>query len=181
MKSWQYILLGVLGGFVASGLAILVASPAHRTALAVTQSTPSMSIVVDVDGYVLRPGVYTLQTGDRINDAISAAGGFRDGADTYEINLASFLSDGQKILVPKTDDVLSSPSDNIGGENRVNLNSATVEDLIGLPGIGEQKANAIIEYRASYGNFSSIEDLLYVPGIGQSLLDTIRDYVTVEK
>lgn len=181
MKPWQFILLGLLCGLVAAGLVLLIASPSARISLTVAQSTQSASIQVDVDGSVLHPGVYTLQIGDRINDAIQAAGGLTNDSDTTGINLAAYIKDGQKILVPGNTHGSSSPVASDAQIQLLNLNSATLDELVELPGIGEQKANAIIEYRSTYGDFASLEDLLYVPGIGQSLLDTIRNYVTVGK
>lgn len=181
MKPWQLILVGLLFGFIAVGLVLLVASPIARIPLTITPSDPSASITVDVDGSVLQPGVYTMQSGDRVNDAIQAAGGLAPDADTTGINLAAFIRDGQKILVPGKTGASIPLAASDPQTQLLNLNTATSDELVELPGIGEQKANAIIQYRSAYGDFSSIDDLLYVPGIGQSLLDTIRNYVTVEK
>jgi competence protein ComEA len=179
MKSWQLVLLGTLFGLLTAGLVLLVATRPVKSAVTILQPSQSTTIMVDVDGAVIHPGVYELSVGSRINDAVQSAGGFSPIADSSGVNLAAVLRDGEKILIPEitaTEKLVDLPnSDSI----LVNLNTATADELEQLPGIGPQKASAIITYRESYGNFETISDLLYVPGIGQSIIDTINNYVTV--
>jgi len=180
MKSWQLLIMGLLFGLISAGLVLLVASPTKTTPLSVIQPTADPDILVDVSGAVAHPGVYELQLGDRVNDAIQAAGGLLPYSSTVNINLAAYIRDGQKIYIPGKDVQL--PESAIQPDaSLLDLNRATLDDLIQLPGIGEQKAEAILQYRNQYGNFLAVDDLLYVPGIGDSLLDTLRKYVTVEK
>ena len=181
MKAWQSILLGILLGVITSGAVLLIAAPVRSTPLEIVPSTQASSLIVDVEGKVLHHGVYEFKPGDRVNDAIQAAGGLAAGANTESINQAALLTDGEKILVPESNEFgLATPSVPIA-DQLLNLNSATEDELNQLPGIGEQKARAILQYRSDYGGFVSVDDLIYVPGIGQSLLDTLRNYVTVEK
>jgi competence protein ComEA len=181
MKDWQLILVGILLGVILSGAVLLIASPARSIPLSIVKSTQDSALIIDVAGKVSHPGVFELKPGDRVMDAIQAAGGLAAGANTESINLAALLNDGEKILVPaSTESAVESPAATNAGRT-LNLNTATADELDLIPGIGEQKAQAIIQYRSDYGNFSSVDDLIYVPGIGQSLLDTLRNYVTVEK
>lgn len=180
MKSWQLVLLGTLFGLLAAGLVLLVATRPVESAVTILHPSQTTSITVDVGGAVLRPGVYDLPVGSRINDAVQLAGGFTPTADSTAVNLAAVIRDGEKILIPEitttTDELVDISNTD---SSLVDLNTATVDELEQLPGIGPQKASAIVTYRESYGNFQTISDLLYVPGIGQSIIDTFSNYVTV--
>lgn len=179
MKSWQWVLLGTLFGLLAAGLVLLVATRPVKSAVVILHPSQSSSITVDVSGAVMDPGVFDLPVGSRVNDAVKLAGGFSPSADSSGVNLAAVIRDGEKILIPEsvsTEKLVDlSNTDSI----LMNLNTATMDELEQLPGIGPQKASAIVSYRESYGNFQTISDLLYVPGIGQSIIDTISNYVTV--
>ena len=135
-------------------------------------------LVVHVAGAVKNPGVYTLQEGDRIEDAITQAELLPE-ADADALNRAALLSDGQKIVVPFQQDLNSINQGSINQEvqyedisttvytsEKVNLNTATITQLMTLPGIGEVKAQAIIRYRQEHNGFQTIEELLQVNGIG---------------
>lgn len=132
------------------------------------------TVVVHVDGAVACPGVYELAgAGARVNDAVLAAGGLVEGADTSTINLASPVEDGSKVHVPTADELASvttgdayAASGEASGE-LVNINTATSEQLQSLPGVGEATAAAIIQDRERDGPFSSCEDLMRVSGIGE--------------
>ena len=133
------------------------------------------SICVDVEGEVKSPGVYTLAIGSRVSDAIKAAGGFSKDAYAPAINQARELSDGEQIVVRSEDEaaeVFQGSDDSL-----VNLNTATKEELMTLPGIGESKATDIISYREAKGGFSAIEDIMKVPGIKTGLFEKIKDKV----
>jgi len=139
------------------------------------------TVVVHVDGAVANPGVYELSGASvRVNDAVLAAGGLAEGADTSTINLASLVEDGSKIHVPTAEELVSTTSadaDVASGEvtgssgaasgGLVNINTATAEQLQSLPGVGEATAAAIIQDRGQNGPFSSCEDLMRVSGIGE--------------
>ncbi len=127
------------------------------------------SIVVDVKGNVVSPGVYTLPAGSRVQDAITAAGGFCNEEDGLQINLAKKLTDGEMILVGPVEQQ----------SNLININTAGAEELDSLPGIGEVLSQRILQYREEYGSFYTIEDLKNVQGIGNSVFDKLKDLITV--
>jgi len=179
MKPWQLLVLGTLFGLLAAGLVLLVAARPVKSAIVVLHPTQRTSITVNVDGAVANPGVYEIPAGARIIDAVQAAGGTIASADTTGVNLAALASDGEKILIPVITPDRNPADTPAANSSLLDLNTATAEELDQLPGIGPSKADAIINYRESYGHFKTISDLLYVPGIGQSIIDSISNYVTV--
>ena len=165
-----------------------VDAPAVAIDVATTSSTPG-TIVVHVTGAVNQPGVYELTAGQRVEDALAAAGGPTARGDPNALNLAAPVADGDRIEVPILGNASSAPSAGgithspagTGGSTStepVDLNAATPDDLERLPGIGPATATAIVEFREHNGPFSSIDQLLDVPGIGPAKLDAIRDLVT---
>jgi competence protein ComEA len=146
--------------------------------------TPSGApLIVDVAGWVHRPGVYEFDPGARVIDAVELAGGAREGADLALLNLAAPLTDGQQILVPKEGQApAAAPGGAVPGGSTgtlVNVNTADATALETLNGVGEVLAAAIITYRDEQGPFTSVEQLEEVPGIGPSTLEEIRDQVTI--
>jgi competence protein ComEA len=145
-------------------------------------------LVVHVAGAVVTPGVYRLPNGSRIHDAIGAAGGAVPEADLHRLNLAAPLEDGVRVLVPRPGDPAetspSAPSPNAGGgassRGKVNLNSATAEELAGLPRVGPVLAQRIVEYRQQHGRFASPEDLDAVPGVGAKMLESLLPLVVAQ-
>jgi competence protein ComEA len=151
---------------------------------AATSPSPSPAdILVYVTGWVRKPGVYQLHQGERVVDAIRMAGGPKPGADLASVNLAAFLTDAQQITVAKRGaaPVGGSGTSGTGPAEAapVNLNTATLEELETLPGIGPALAQRIIDYRAEHGPFGSVDDLMNVSGIGEKRLADIRSKVTV--
>jgi competence protein ComEA len=145
-------------------------------------AAPTEPILVDVAGWVRRPGVYEFTGGARVIDAIEAAGGARPGAQLQALNLAAPLADGTQVLVPREGAPLPSPAlgaGTVASGGLVNVNTATAEELETLPGIGEVTAQAIIDHRTENGPFTSVDQLLDVTGIGDVTLENIRDLVTV--
>ena len=143
-------------------------------------------IYVHIDGEVKNPGVYKMKIGDRVNDAIQAAGGLTENADKGRINLATKLRDEMKIHISKigeTNSDLSNESkdDNSEGNNSklININTASKEELCKLTGIGENKAKLIIEYREKK-KFTKIEDITKVSGIGKKTFEKIKNDITVD-
>jgi competence protein ComEA len=174
MKAFINIVCGVLIGMLAAGIIWLAASQPRGDPIALLPtSTPGM-LTVYVSGAVATPGVFTLTEDSRVEAAIQAAGGFAPGAEQEQINLAAMLKDGQQIDVPG---VIDTSHVNAG---RVNVNTATVNDLDALPGIGPTTAQTIVDYRLRHGPFQIIQDLQNVPGIGPATYDRIKDYITVE-
>lgn len=149
------------------------------------------TVCVDVVGAVRHPGVYVLAAGMRVAAAVEAAGGARDGAATDAINLAAKVEDGQQIVVPTKEQVADGtavlgagmPAAGTGAHPaavaKVDLNSADVTQLDGLPGIGPATAAKIVADRQTNGRFKSVEDLTRVPGIGPKKLDSLKDLIVV--
>jgi competence protein ComEA len=132
-------------------------------------------LVVDVAGAVRRPGLYTLATGTRVDDALAAAGGATARADVTAVNLAAPLADGEQVVVPARG---ASAASGASGSTVVDLNSATAEQLDALPGIGPATAEKIIAYRQQHGAFHSLDELDAVSGIGPSKLAELKGLVT---
>ena len=145
-------------------------------------------VVVYVCGEVNDPGVYHLPNKSRVCDAIESAGGMTDDAGRDFWNLASEVYDGQMIYVPTKEEVESGSvpkpdTENTvvssGNSSKININTASKEELMTLTGIGESKADNIIKYRQENGSFSAVEDLTNVSGIGESIFNKIKDSITV--
>ncbi len=142
-------------------------------------------LYVYVCGAVRNPGVFSFQDGARVWEAIEAAGGFSENARQDYWNQAMILSDGQMIYVPRVDDEIESFSSETGvpseenSDGRININTASKEMLMELPGIGESKAESILSFREENGNFGSVEDIMNVPGIKEALYNKIKDYIRV--
>lgn len=144
------------------------------------------TITVHITGEIKYPGVVVLKNGDRIVDAIEAAGGETENADLDRVNLAYVLNDGDKIYIPNKNEEeekgnIITTENEIGQEKKItiNINTATLEELIKLPGIGEATANKIIEYRKQNGKFQNIEELKNVPGIGNSKFENLKNEIRV--
>lgn len=138
------------------------------------------SIKVHVVGAVASPGLYDLLPGCRTAEAIEAAGGPSPAADLDRINLAAKVADGQQLVVPQVGVAGGSqPGAPAAADAPVNLNSADIDELTTLDGIGPKTAQKIIDYRQEHGGFSSIEELMDVPGIGTGKFDQIKDRVVV--
>jgi competence protein ComEA len=161
-----------------------------KRAVAVASPSPSPAVVfVHVVGRVHRPGVYELHEGDRVIDAIRAAGGAKQDADLRSINLAALLTDGEQIIVwkrgaPGDPFSVSGPAGSSGSGSGgppalINVNTATLDQLESLPGIGPSLGQRIIDYREQHGPFASVDDLLNVSGIGDQRLADLRPLVTV--
>lgn len=133
---------------------------------------------IHIDGEVINPGLYEFQKDDRIDDAIKKAGGLTDSASTKNINLSQRLEDEMKINIPSND----SNQDNMTTENSnislININSATKDELMSLPGIGETRANSIIEYREE-SSFKKIEDIMNISGIGEKTFEALEELITI--
>lgn len=128
-------------------------------------------LVVYVSGAVRRPGVVRLRDGDRVGDAIDAAGGARSSANLEAVNLAARLADGQQVTVPRRGAGVAGASAAAGP---ISLSTATPEQLDGLDGVGPGLAQKIIDYRTQHGGFRSIDELGEVPGIGEKRLESLR-------
>lgn len=144
--------------------------------------TPAGEIVVDVAGKVRRPGIVTLPAGSRVHEAIRAAGGLRPGATTAGLNLARKLVDGEQVVVgrpPAPTGPAPSGGATGGPGVAVDLNTATLEQLDGLPGVGPVLAQRILDYRDEHGGFRTVAQLKNVSGIGPSRFADLERKVRV--
>ena len=188
LERFQGVIFGALFLAIVGGVAALVWNrpapveivviPPAPTATAAPTQTPA-PVRVYVSGAVNRPGVYTLPWGALAQDALVAAGGAQASADLRRVNLARALRDGDQVDVPEQGTV-SAPAESVERIGPVNLNTATLEELDSLPGIGPALAGRIIAYREANGGFSSVEQIVEVSGIGATLLERLVDYLTVE-
>ena len=164
--------------------------------LTIEEEVEGEKIAIHIIGEVKKEGIVYLEKGSRIVDAIKEAGGATKEADLSQINLAYELQDGQKIYIPNKNEKISeyitrSSGNNViiegnnssvqteGKENKVNINTANLNELDSLPGIGPSLAKRINEYREENGNFKSIEELQNVKGIGDAKYSDIKDNVTL--
>jgi competence protein ComEA len=160
------------------------AAAAPRASLEVRgEEDAGAALVVHVAGAVRRPGVYRLRTGARVADAVRRAGGARRRADLGAVNLAAELQDGRQVLVPLRARGGGVAAAAAGGATPpgvpLDLNTATLEQLDALDGIGPATAQQILDYREAHGGFGSVEELDQVPGIGETRLAALREKVRV--
>ena len=154
----------------------VIAAPAPLEMESISQQT----LMVDVAGAVMNPGVYSLPLNARVFEAIKAAGGLKKGADTSDINQARILRDGEQIYVyPTTTSSGGVARPAVRKNGPVMINRATVKDFESLDGIGPVLANRIVSYRKINGPFAAVEDLLKVPGIGQSKFAQFKEKLRV--
>ncbi len=146
-------------------------------------------VYVDVKGSVKHPGLYRFSANERIFDAIAKAGGALPEADLNQVNLAQPLIDGSAVRIPKKGEPLSgspcpcsgpsTPASGPSAHGKVNINMASLQDLMTLPGIGESRAQTIIAYRTKNGPFRSPDDLKHVSGIGDKMYERLKDRIAV--
>lgn len=153
------------------------------------EKTTIQEIVVDLKGAVKKEGVYHLPLESRLTDLIEMAGGLKESADPKAINLAQKLSDGSVIYVAQkgearavnlTENLSSQSSQDEGGKGKVNINKASIADLQKIPGIGEKRAQEIIEAREAAGGFKKLEDLLKISGIGKKTLEKLKNEISLD-
>ncbi len=133
-------------------------------------------IYIYVCGAVEREGVYKLSAGSRVYEAVEMAGGFREDAAKSEVNQAEVLVDAARVYVPTITEVAAEETHNDG---KINLNKATKEELMTLPGVGASRAESIIQYRNENGGFKSIEEIMQISGIKEGLFEKIKDLIKV--
>jgi competence protein ComEA len=192
---WRWGLAGDAGGGATpagvGGASQRPSAGLSKEASASGRPSAPETVTVHVVGAVRRPGVYALRSGSRAADAVAAAGGLLGNADQAAVNLARVVADGEQIAVPVQGAVgaggagaggAGGGAGGAGGRGvaggKVDLNTATVEQLDTLPGVGPATAQKIVADRTENGPFRSVEDLLRVPGIGAKKLDALKDLVT---
>ena len=187
LKSILYMAAGILFGLFVALLIYVVSRNPRGQAVILRPAPTEKPIVVHVTGAVPRPGVYALAKGSRVQDAISAAGGFLADAEKSGINLARALEDGEQLDIPYaegaspvigTEAPAFAPTESSNSE-LVNINTASQTELETLPGIGPTTAQKIIQYREQNGPFVNTQDIINVPGIGPGTYERIKDLITV--
>lgn len=188
-----YFAMILLFAVVLAGTVLVLRRPEPSPMLILTPTprpTPTVAlIVVDVRGAVARPGVYKFPAGSRLQDALAQAGDLLPNADTSGLNPARKLIDGEQITVYLVGQAPPTSAPTAGGRTAaatktppglVHLNSATVDELDALPGVGPTIAQRIVDYRDQNGSFEQIEDLKRVHGIGDALFAQIKDLITLQ-
>ena len=157
-----------------------------KEASSVSGQKEDAQVQVYVCGEVVAPGVYRLDGGTRICDAVEAAGGFTEKASREYWNLAEPLTDGQMIFFPTEEEAKErkESAERAGAfeqesDSRININTANVAELTAIPGIGETRAEAIVAYRLEHGDFSQVEDIMKVSGIKNALFEKMKEYITI--
>lgn len=184
------VVITALAVTVAIGILRTTTAPVETVTITETDAPLATSpsgapVYVHVSGAVALPGLYRLDEGARVVDAVSAAGGFGDAADQAAVNLARVVSDGEQLHVPVIGEAPPpAPAPGAAGGatapgGKVDLNSADLATLDTLPRIGPAMAQRIIDWRDQNGRFTSVDDLLAVPGIGDKMLAALRELVTV--
>ena len=189
-----YVGYGLLIALVVTGaLLVITRQPAGQPVQLQPPPSP-LPVRVHVTGAVNAPGVYSLPPGSIVQDALAAAGGPTSQADVQRLNLAQRLQDGEQVFVPTLAPSAAAPATSAPASgaatgqpsaatppvaNRLNINTATVTDLVGLPQIGPALAQRIVDYRNAHGPFRAIEDIMQVSGIGPATFADIKDLITV--
>ena len=173
---------------------VMVTNAVNTTRVEEATTMMPQNCYVDIKGEVLRPGVYEFSCESRIQEVIKKAGGFTEEADEIKINLAQKISDQMQIIVPNLNSKqeggvtegnsekgnLSNTTPSNLKQGTVNINTATLEELQTIKGIGKKKAEAILQYRKEHGAFRTKEDLLQVKGIGKKALEAIESQVNFQ-
>jgi competence protein ComEA len=194
MKNVIYTLVGVMAGFALAGMLLFVSRTPAGEPIVLQPAPTKEPIAVHIIGAVPRPGLYEFAEGSRVQDAIDAAGGLLTSANVDSVNLAALLEDGQQLDIPykagadssneNGDDALvlpgatEKPDASEAGQDLVNINTASAEELDNLPGIGPTIAQRIVEYREANGSFQTIDDLMNVSGIGPSTFENIKELIS---
>lgn len=164
---------------------IQVISKSNKNAILEKEENNGKAIYVYICGEVKNPNVYILKEGDRMMQLIEMAGGFKEAADIYSVNLAEKLRDEQRVIIPSKISIQGKAGINpfsgisVSNNNLININTATKEQLKTLPRIGDAYAERIIEYREKNGYFKDIKDIKKVSGIGEKMFENLKDKITV--
>lgn len=189
MSTLLKIAFGVFCGLLSAGILFLVSGEPRGEPITLEPPPTAAPIAVYVTGEVRNPGVFILSPGSRVQDAILAAGDFLDTAEYQNINLAAYLEDSSHIHIPAISAIVptvtfSTPFS--GGVRssfvgiKININTASQQELESLPSIGPEYAHRIIAFREVYGPFETIEAIQKVYGIGPATYENIKDLITVE-
>lgn len=193
-KYWQFLLAGVAIVLLICIAYIMSFSSKNTddsvlTNITLESSSPassesvkhkSSSIIVDIKGAVKKPGIYKISNELRVNDVVNLAGGLCENAEIKGINLAQKIADEMVIYVPFIGEKIENDiTTNTKNDDKININTATQEELQKISGIGQKKSEDIVNYREANGGFKSIDELKNVSGIGAATIEKIREYVTI--
>ncbi|MBT3389738.1 MAG: competence protein ComE [Chloroflexi bacterium] len=192
MKNWGLIAIGVLFGLLGAGAVLIASSPPRGIPIDLLPPPTPVPIRVHISGAVAQPGVVALPPESRVQDAIAAAGGFSEDAQTENLNLAALLEDGSQVIVPivasanntpavaESSPIIADPPQGESVAQIVNINTASQAELETLPGVGPVTAEKIIAYRQENGAFSIIEEIQNVSGIGPATFEKMKPLITVD-
>src|SRR5512138_3889958 len=184
LKSILYLAAGIMFGLFVAALVWVVARNPTGEAVILRPAPTDKPVIVYITGAVPRPGVYALPRGARVQDAISAAGGFLAEAEKSQINLAALVDDGEKLDIPYLEGsipVIGTPVPEVvtSTTELININTASLAELDTLPGVGPTTAQKIIDYREQNGPFVNAEDIINVSGIGPGTYERFKNLITV--
>lgn len=185
MKHWLSFVTGAFVGISILSVIYAAANQPRGEVINILPAPTAAPLMIQVAGEVQQPGIYTLPRGARVQDAVQAAGGFTTEANQSGVNLAARLRDGEKVLIPGKTATRSESADESSPETVVvnfpiDLNTATLEELDQLPGIGPSRAQDILNYREQHNGFSQVEEIKDVPGIGDTTYERMKDLIYVE-
>jgi competence protein ComEA len=190
-KRWYGLLLAMLAAVAIMLLRNNEITEKEQAPILVEQNVPQAAqeregekktVMVDIKGAVVHPGVYETRDTARVNDVVVLAGGFTEEADETKVNLAAKVHDEMMIYVPVRGEANAPsavPSLQTDDSNKIYINTASEQEISQLPGIGKTKAQAIIAYRKEHGPFQKAEDLLNVAGIGEKTFEKIKEHIVV--
>ncbi len=175
VKTWLWWFLSVAVMAAIVGLALFSWIDSRKVPVITFAATPRTQVAVDIRGAVSTPGVVFVDPGDRLIDVVNEAGGLSPNADLALINLSSRVWDGQMIVLP----TIPPAGTDHSSSSQVNINTATVQELTQLPGIGDVLAGRIVAYREENGPFQSVDELVNVDGISDTKLEELRPFIRV--
>ena len=177
-----YVLVALAALVLMGGVALATRRPdTVPLAVRTPPASPTVAVLlrVHVSGAVASAGVYSFRNGDRVEDAVAAAGGFTAEANPDSINLAARLAAGQQVVIPKKGDPPTSLSNTGAATRKVSINSASLAELDILPGIGPVTGQKIIDFRTKNGPFLKLEDLTEQKLVPSSTFEKIKDLITL--
>ena len=177
-RLWKITYVTLILAIIA-GAVMLILNPRKTTEIKVKEGYTNTENRFGIFGAVHQPGYYSSSEMIRIDDAVRIAGGLTNDADVMNAHLSKWVDDGETIIIPTAGAVQPTLTPIIEGEEKVDLNSADMSELMKLPGIGEKRAGDIIRLREEKGGFSSREEILEISGISEKLLESIYDRLIV--
>ena len=190
------VVFGLLCGLLGAGLLILAAGQPRGSPVQLSPPPTPAPLLVHISGGILRPGVYELPLDSRVQDAVQAFGGLLTSADASMLNLAARLKDGERLSIPTLAPTQPPRSAQVDSEGvrfvplptslpqsaepgKININTASLDELDRLPGIGPVTAQKILDYRQAKGPFQTIEAIMDVSGIGPATNEDLKDLITL--